>query len=50
MKKYISHIEVYKAQLLGWEISHISREGNDIVDAPTTSGVFRQDELFIVYE
>ncbi|XWS53423.1 hypothetical protein CRYUN_Cryun10bG0000600 [Craigia yunnanensis] len=49
-KKYMAHIEVYKAQLLGWEICHISREGNDIADALAKSGILRQDELFLVYE
>ncbi|XWS08050.1 hypothetical protein CRYUN_Cryun41cG0044500 [Craigia yunnanensis] len=49
MKKYMAHIKVYKAHLLGWEIYHIPTEGNDIADVFTKSVVFRQDEMFVVW-
>ena len=50
MRKFMSHIEVFKAQLPGWEIVHISRNCNDIVDALANSDLTRQVDLVVFYE
>ncbi|XWS73220.1 hypothetical protein CRYUN_Cryun02cG0108300 [Craigia yunnanensis] len=49
MKKHISHIKAFKGQLVGWDIVHIPREGNDIADKLAKSGVNRLFELVVVY-
>ena len=50
IRKIITHIEIFKAQLSGCEIVHISRSVNDIADAFAKSGVTRQTDLVVSYE
>ena len=49
MKKIMSHIEFFKAQLKELEVLHIPREGNDMADALAKSGVFRRNDLLVFY-
>ena len=50
MKNYISHIETLKGLLIGWDIVHTLREGNEIPDALTKSGVTRTCDLMVSYD
>ena len=50
VRKIISQIEIYKAQLSECEIVHILRNGNDIANALAKFGVTRQTDLVVSYE
>ena len=46
----MAHIEILKDQMVGWDIVHIPREGNELADALAKSGVSRQFDLKVLYE
>ena len=50
VRKFISHIEIFKAQVLDCEIVHILRSGNAMADALAKFGVTRQADLVVSYE
>ena len=50
VRKFISHIEIFKAQVLDCEIVHILRSGNAMADVLAKSGVTRQADLVVSYE
>ena len=46
----MAHIEILKDQVVGWDIVHIPREGNELADALAKSVVTRQFDLEVLYE
>ena len=50
MKRHMTHIEIYKNQLLSCDYVFIPREGNDMADVLAKSGVSRLHDLVVIYD
>lgn len=45
LRKWILQVKAYKKKLVGWEVNHIYREGNQEVDLLAKEGINRAEDL-----